>query len=157
MPNRASYALHSVSKGSANKNAGSKKDSHNKNSHSKSSSSNPLSNSTLTNNTSTTWDGSQALNVKSSQVQIHGRRRRGSTSTGSGESDEVPLGKDLGSGGLNGGIERKIEFSVEESADARTGSAGNGNSTEVGWGRDLERDGASSVGEGREIKAGRAF
>lgn len=156
MPNRASYALHSVSKGSAKKPA-----SNNKNSN-KSSSSNPLSNSTLTNNTSTTWDGSQAPN-KSSQVQIHGRRRRNSTSTGSGDSDEVPLGKEMGLG-VNGGIERRIEISVEESgdADARTmmGSAGgvhvHGGREAAGWGRDLERDGAE-VGEGREVRAGRAF
>jgi hypothetical protein len=66
----------------------------------------------------------------------------------------VPLGKDLGLGfaGVNGGIEKKIEFSVEE-ADARTGSAGGG---QTGWGRDLERDGASE-GDAKEVKAGRAF
>lgn len=55
--------------------------------------------------------------------------------------------------GVNGGIEKKIEFSVEE-ADARTGSASGGGQT--GWGRDLERDGASE-GDVREVKAGRAF
>lgn len=150
MPNRASYALHSVSKGSAQNKNNSAKNSNNKSS--KSSSSNPLSNSTLTNNTSTTWDGSQAPN-KSSQVQIHGRRRRGSNSSGSGESDEVPLGKEMGLG-VNGGIERRIEISVEESAGSRAGSAGGVG--EAGWGRDLERD-AASEGDAREVRAGRAF
>ena len=156
MPNRASYALHSVSKGSAqnkNCNSGNKKNSSNNNKSNKSSSSNPLSNSTLTNNTSTTWDGSQAPN-KSSQVQIHGRRRRGSNSSGSGESDEVPLGKEMGLG-VNGGIERRIEISVEESAGSRAGSAG-GVGEATGWGRDLERD-AASEGDAREVRAGRAF
>ena len=56
--------------------------------------------------------------------------------------------------GVNGGIEKKIEFSVEE-ADARTGSAGGGGG-QTGWGRDLERDGASE-GDVREVKAWRAF
>jgi hypothetical protein len=176
-PNRASYALHSVSKGSTNKkdsrnaNSNSNSNSNNKNSNksSSSSSSNPLSASTLTNNTSTTWDGSQALNNnKSSQVQIHGRRRRNSTGSASGDSDEVPLGKDVGLGsfatmGVNGGIEKKIEFSVEEEADARTRSAGGcggggggGCGQTKGWGRDLERDGASE-GDAREVRAGRGF
>lgn len=51
------------------------------------------------------------------------------------------------SGGI-GGIERKIEFSVE--ADARSGIG------ESGWGRDLEREGTAE-GDGREVKEGRAF
>jgi hypothetical protein len=55
---------------------------------------------------------------------------------------------------LPDGTPRKIEFSVEE-ADARTGSAGGGGG-QTGWGRDLERDGASE-GDVREVKAGRAF
>lgn len=63
------------------------------------------------------------------------------------------MGLGLGNGG---GIERKIEFSVEE-ASARTGSAG-GNSADAvavagGWGRDLERDGVGEVdGNGREVR-----
>lgn len=57
--------------------------------------------------------------------------------------------------GVNGGIERRIEISVEESAGSRAGSAGGGVG-EAGWGRDLERDGASES-DAREVRAGRAF
>lgn len=49
---------------------------------------------------------------------------------------------------IGGGIERKIEFSVEE--DARSGIG------EAGWGRDLEREG-SRVEEGREVGVGRGI
>ena len=56
--------------------------------------------------------------------------------------------------GVNGGIERRIEISVEESAGSRAGSAGGVG--EAGWGRDLERD-AASDGDAREVRAGRAF
>ena len=102
-------------------------------------SSNPLSASTLTHNSSKspTWDGSHS---KTSQVQIHGRR---SSSPGSDDSDEIPL---QGRMDMHSGIERKIEFSVEE--DARSGIG------EAGWGRDLEREG---TGEGREVGVGRGF
>jgi hypothetical protein len=82
-------------------------------------------------------------------VAIHGRRS--SSGARSDDSDEIPLQGRGGYGerdGLGGGIERKIEFSVEE--DARSGVG------EAGWGRDLEREG-SRVGEGREVGVGRGI
>jgi hypothetical protein len=111
-----------------------------------------MSASTLTHNSSKspTWDGSHN---KSSQVQIHGRRN--SSSAQSDETDEIPLhGYAYGHGMRNerdavgGGIERKIEFSVE--ADARSGCG------ESGWERDLEREGTSE-GDGREVRMGRGL
>ena len=75
-------------------------------------------------------------------MQIHHGRRSSSGARSEG-SDEVPL---QGRGGygerdaVGGGIERKIEFSVEE--DARS--------------EDLERNG-SRVGEGREVGVGRGI
>jgi len=63
---------------------------------------------------------------------------------------------------MAGGIERKIEFSVEE-ASARTGSAGGSSSEAVGavsgmtggWGRDLERDGVGGGGVVEDEEVGR--
>jgi hypothetical protein len=134
-----SYALHSLGKSKHSKN-----------------SSHPMSASTLTHNSSKspTWDGSHN---KSSQVQIHGRRN--SSSAESDETDELPLhggryGYGSGNGmgnerdAVGGGIERKIEFSVE--ADERSGCG------ESGWERDLERDGASE-GDVREVRMGRGL
>ena len=108
--------------------------------------SNPLSSTTLTHNSapSPTWDGSHKN--KSSHVQIHGRRS--SSGARSDDSDEIPLQGIEDRDGLGGGIERKIEFSVEE--DARSGIG------EAGWGRDLEREG-TRVGEGREVGIGRGI
>lgn len=46
--------------------------------------------------------------------------------------------------GVNGGIERKIEFSVEQEAgSSRPGSAGGGG-PEAGWDRDVEREGGGA-------------
>ena len=108
--------------------------------------SNPLSSTTLTHNSapSPTWDGSHKN--KSSHVQIHGRRS--SSGARSHDSDEIPLQGRGDRDGLGGGIERKIEFSVEE--DARSGIG------EAGWGRDLEREG-TRMGEGREMGIGRGI
>lgn len=108
--------------------------------------SNPLSSTTLTHNSapSPTWDGSHKN--KSSHVQIYGRRS--SSGARSNDSDEIPLQGRGDRDGLGGGIERKIEFSVEE--DARSGIG------EAGWGRDLEREG-TRVGEGREVGIGRGI
>lgn len=132
------YAMNSVPKSNKSKS------SRNRNN------SNPLSSTTLTHNSapSPTWDGSHAN--KSSHVQIHGRRS--SSGARSNDSDEIPLqgrgDRDRERDAIGGGIERKIEFSVEE--DARSGIG------EAGWGRDLEREG-SRVGEGREVGIGRGI
>ena len=76
-------------------------------------------------------------------MQIHARR---SASTGSDETDELPLqGREM-----QLGIERRIEFSVE--ADQRSGF-GEG---EASWGRDLERAGSrDGFGGGRFDGQGR--
>jgi len=147
-----SYALHSLPK--------SKKSlSRSRNHHSahKSNASNPLSSATLTHNSSAspTWDGSHAN--KSSRVQIHHARRSSSGATSEG-SDEIPLQgsrekeREKERDAWGGGIERKIEFSVEEDVTSG-GGIGEG---DAGWGRDLEREG-SRVGEEREVGIGRGI
>ncbi|KAM0706165.1 hypothetical protein Q7P35_006714 [Cladosporium inversicolor] len=134
-----SHALHSLPISKKSKSSRNRNDS------------NPLSSTTLTHNSSAspTWDGSHKN--KSSHVQIHGRRS--SSGARSDDSDEIPLkggrgDREMERDAIGGGIERKIEFSVEE--DARSGIG------EAGWGRDLEREG-SRGGEGREVGVGRGI
>ena len=64
-------------------------------------------------------------------MQIRGRR--GSSGARSDDSGEISLQGRGDRDGFGGGIERKIEISVEEDAGSEVG--------EAGWGRDLEREG----------------
>lgn len=86
------------------------------------------------------WDGSNSA-TKSTQVQCRGRQV---SSTGSEDTDEIPLGV----GTSSSGIKREIEFSVEADSRSNYREAG-------GWGPDLERNATGEDGPGRE--AGRMF